>query len=96
MAMKIFENPIIEIEKFEVADIITASGDSNDQWDAGLEGVNWFLDFSGRKIPPGTNRKPARMCTAHSGFFFTEKGIRNIAQTEQIGIVQDKQFWLFT
>ena len=35
--MKVFENPIVEIEKFEVADIITASGDSNDKWDAGLE-----------------------------------------------------------
>ena len=38
--MKDFENPIIEIEKFEVADIITTSATKNDKWDAGLEGID--------------------------------------------------------
>ena len=38
--MKVFENPVIEIEKFEVADIITTSGTTNDKWDAGMEGID--------------------------------------------------------
>ena len=38
--MKVFENPVIEIEKFEVADIINASGTTNDKWDAGMEGID--------------------------------------------------------
>ena len=39
--MKVFENPVIEIEKFDVADIINASGtNSNDKWDAGMEGID--------------------------------------------------------
>ena len=37
--MKVFEKPIIEIEEFEVTDIITASGNKNDEWDTGKEPV---------------------------------------------------------
>ena len=39
--MKNFENPIIEIEKFEVADIITTlSLNPEDQWATGVEKIN--------------------------------------------------------
>ena len=37
--MKKFENPSIEAEEFEVVDVITASGTSNDRWDTGKEPV---------------------------------------------------------
>ena len=35
--MKVFEKPIIEVEEFEVVDVITTS--SNDRWDTGKEPV---------------------------------------------------------
>ena len=82
MAMKIFENPIIEIEKFEVADIITASGtNNNDNWDAGMEKLNWFPNLPGAEFSPEPiENRPE--CALH---------IRAFSLLKRVSVISHKQ-----